>query len=229
MKSDNNETLHPGILRVFQTKDQTRAFYNKISKAYDLLADRSEAPVRRAGLDLLKIRPGEQVLEIGCGTGHSLVWLAQAVGPEGTVYGLDLSEQMLKRTRENLVKANMLKRTRLRRGDATLLPYRDELLDAVFMSFTLELFDTPEIPKVLQECNRVLRTGGRMVVVGMSKEGGSDPLTGVFEWAHKHFPNFIDCRPIYVRAALEQAGFRIARALAKHMWIPVEVVCGIKQ
>lgn len=229
MKSDNNETLHPGILRVFQTKDQTRAFYNKISKAYDLLADRSEAPVRRAGLDLLKIRPGEQILEIGCGTGHSLVWLAQAVGPEGTVYGLDLSEQMLKRTRENLVKANMLKRTRLRRGDATLLPYRDELLDAVFMSFTLELFDTPEIPKVLQECNRVLRTGGRMVVVGMSKEGGSDPLTGVFEWAHKHFPNFIDCRPIYVRAALEQAGFRIARALAKHMWIPVEVVCGIKQ
>lgn len=227
MISSNNQTPHPGILRVLQTKEQTRAFYNKISKVYDLLADRSEAPIRRAGFDLLKVRPGEQVLEIGCGTGHSLVRFARAVGPEGRVYGLDLSEQMLKRTRENLAKADMLKQARLRRGDAARLPYRDALLDAVFMCFTLELFDTPEIPKVLQECQRVLRHGGRMVVVGMSKEGGHDPLTGVFEWAHKHFPNFIDCRPIYVRAALEQAGFQITKALTKHMWIPVEVVCGI--
>jgi ubiquinone/menaquinone biosynthesis C-methylase UbiE len=99
----------------------------------------------------------------------------------------------------------------------------------VFMSFTLELFDTPEIPQILLECRRVLRVGGRIVVVGMSKQGKQDPLIGVFEWAHRHFPNFVDCRPIFVRNAMEQAGFRIARTLRKHMWIPVEIVCGIKE
>ena len=102
-------------------------------------------------------------------------------------------------------------------------------MDAVFMSFTLELFDTPEIPKVLSECKRVLRLGGRIVVVGMSKEGPKDPLVNVFEWTHRHFPKFLDCRPICVRRAIQEAGFTIRKALTKHMWIPVEVVLGFKQ
>jgi ubiquinone/menaquinone biosynthesis C-methylase UbiE len=162
-------------LGVFQTRDQTRAFYNKISGVYDLLADRSEAPVRRAGLDLLKVRAGEKVLEIGFGTGHSLVRLATAVGPHGQVLGLDLSDKMLVVARANLAKAGLSARVRLRRGDAADLPYADGSLDAVFMSFTLELFDTPEIPEVLSECRRVLRPGGRIVVIGMS----TDYATGV--------------------------------------------------
>jgi demethylmenaquinone methyltransferase/2-methoxy-6-polyprenyl-1,4-benzoquinol methylase len=70
MRTTTSTIARPHVLRVFQTKDQTRAFYNKISRVYDLLADRSEAPVRRAGLELLKARSGEKVLEIGCGTGH---------------------------------------------------------------------------------------------------------------------------------------------------------------
>ena len=216
-------------LRVFQTKGQTRAFYNKISRFYDLLSDRSEAPMRRDGLDLLKAAKGEAVLEIGFGTGHSLVALARAVGPRGKVFGLDLSDKMLKLARANLARAGLLERSRLRCGDATELPYANASLDVVFMSFTLELFDTPEIPKVLRECKRVLRPGGRIVVIGMSKEGGHDPLIGVFEWTHKHFPNFLDCRPIYVREALAKAGFKISKALKKHMWVPVEIILGVKE
>ena len=215
-------------LRVFQTKDQTRAFYNKISHVYDLLSERSEAPMRKAGMELLKAKPGESILEIGFGTGHTLVSLAKAVGPKGKVFGLDLSDKMAKLTKENLAKAGLLERARIRCGDAAQLPYTAGSMDGVFMSFTLELFDTPEIPKVLSECKRVLRPGGRIVVVGMSKEGPKDPLVNVFEWTHKHFPKFLDCRPIYVRRALEEAGFTIRKALTKHMWIPVEIVLGVK-
>jgi len=167
-------------------------------------------------------------LELGFGTGHSVVALAKTVGRNGKVFGLDLSDKMLKLTKANLAKANLLERTYLRCGDATQLPYVDGTMDAVFMSFTLELFDTPEIPKVLHECKRVLRSGGRIVVVGMSKEGGRDPLIAVFEWTHQHFPNFLDCRPIYVRQALAKAGFKITKTVKKHMWIPVEIVLGEK-
>jgi ubiquinone/menaquinone biosynthesis C-methylase UbiE len=221
-------TGHAPILRVFQSKDQTRAFYNKISGVYDLLSERSEAPMRKAGLDLLKAIPGESVLEIGFGTGHSLVSLAKAVGPKGKVFGLDLSDQMIKVARDNLAKARLLERAKLSCGDATQLPYATESFDAVFMSFTLELFDSPEIPKVLEECKRTLRPGGRIVVVGMSRKAKHDPLLDVYEWTHKHFPNFVDCRPIYVREALENEGFRIQKALIKHMWVPVEIVRGNK-
>jgi demethylmenaquinone methyltransferase/2-methoxy-6-polyprenyl-1,4-benzoquinol methylase len=220
---------HETILPVFQTRAQTKAFYNKISHVYDLLSERSEAPMRRAGLQLLNARPDECILEIGCGTGHSLVALAKSVGPKGKVFGLDLSDKMLQLAKASLVKSRMLSRARLRCGDATHLPYAAGSMDGVFMSFTLELFDTPEIPKVLEGCRRVLRSGGRIVVVGMSKDGGPEPLVGVFEWTHKHFPNFLDCRPIHVREAMERAGLRIERALKKHMWVPVEIVLGFNQ
>ena len=226
--NSTRKTGPASVLRVFQSKDQTRAFYNKISRVYDLLSERSEAPMRKAGLELLRARAGESVLEIGFGTGHSLVALAKAVGPKGIVFGLDLSDKMLQRAKMSLAKFNLLSRARLRCSDAAQLPYEANSMDAVFMSFTLELFDTPEIPKVLRECKRVLRPGGRIVVVGMSKDAKHDPLVGAFEWTHEHFPNFLDCRPIYVRRALEKAGFKIESALMKHMWIPVEIVRGAK-
>ncbi len=218
----------PLPLRVFQSREQTKAYYNKISGFYDALADRSEAPVRKAGLDLLKARADERILEIGFGTGHALAALAGAVGPKGMVFGLDLSDRMVRLARKNLDKAGLLERTQLRSGDAARLPYAADTMDGLFMSFTLELFDTSEIPKVLNECKRVLRTGGRIVVVAMSKEGEHEAAIDIFEWAHKHFPNFIDCRPIYVRRALEESGFRIRQSLMKHMWIPVGIILGEK-
>ncbi|HTY61384.1 MAG TPA: STAS/SEC14 domain-containing protein [Acidobacteriota bacterium] len=227
-ESDLADVWQEPVLRVFQSRAQTKAFYNKISRFYDALSDRSEAPVRKAGLDLLRPRAGERILEIGFGTGHTLAVLAKAIGSAGMVYGLDLSDQMVRLAKKDLAEAGLLEKARLRCGDAVRLPYAANTMDAVFMSFTLELFDTPEIPKVLSECRRVLKTDGRIVVVGMSKEGKHEPLIGVFEWAHKHFPNFIDCRPIFVRKALEKADFQIRKALKKHMWIPVEIILGAK-
>ena len=225
-KSESMASVEPPILRVFQSRAQTKAYYNKISRVYDLLSDRSEAPMRKAGLDLLRARPGEHILEIGFGTGRTLRDLAKSVGPQGRIFGIDLSDRMVKLARTNLADSGFSGRIRLRCGDAAHLPYASGTMDAIFISFTLELFDTPEIPTVLSECKRVLRPGGRIVVVGMSKKGNPNPLMAAYEWTHKHFPNFVDCRPIYVRKALEAAGFTIRKAIAKRMWIQVEIVLG---
>lgn len=216
------------ILPVSRTKKQAQAFYNRISRVYDLLAGRSEAPMHNAGLNLLKAVPGENVLEIGFGTGRCLVALARAVGPTGTVYGIDLADHMVQQASTHLAAAGLLGRCDFRCGDGSQLPFADESMHAVFMSFALELFDTPEIPQVLRECKRVLRTGGRITVVGMSKEGPGNLLVRVFEWMHVVFPMFVDCRPIYVRRALEEAGFQIKDALRKRMWIPVEIILATK-
>jgi len=99
-------------------------------------------------------------------------------------------------------------------------------MDAVFMSFTLELFDTPEIRTVLLECRRILKPEGRIVVVGMSKGDGRGPLLRTFQWSHRHFPGFMNCRPIHVRRAIEAAGFVVQQATVTRMWIPVEIVLG---
>ncbi len=227
-EKENQGYHQPGVLRVLQTKDETRAFYDKIAKVYDLLAERSEEPVRQAGLDILNARAGEKVLEIGYGTGHSLMKLARAVGPAGRVFGIDLSEEMLRIAQERAHQEGFDSRIELTRGDALHLPWPSGMLDGIFMSFTLELFDTPEIPQVLAECRRVLKEGGRLVVVGMSRVQPDGLMTTIFEWTHRHFPDFLDCRPILVRRALEDAGFRIADYEITRMWINVEIVRGEK-
>ncbi|MBZ5593234.1 MAG: methyltransferase domain-containing protein [Acidobacteriia bacterium] len=216
-----------GILRVFTSRRETRAFYDKISDFYDLLSERSEGPVRRAGIEMLAPRNGERILEIGCGTGHSVVDLAAAVGPEGRVLAIDLSEGMLARSAARVVEANLSDRVRFACADAVQLPLAASTVDAVFMSFTLELFDTPEIPRVLEECKRVLTLAGRIGVVGMSKEGPGGVILEAYEWSHRHFPNFVDCRPIFVSRALETAGFRVVEKKIAEMWVPVEIVVGL--
>jgi ubiquinone/menaquinone biosynthesis C-methylase UbiE len=222
-------TYHqPGVLRVLQTKQETKAFYNKIAKVYDVLAEHSEAPVRKAGLEMLNTQPGQHVLEIGFGTGHSLTELAKAVGPSGKTFGIDLSDKMVEISKKLAEKEGLDERIELACGDALHLPYESGSLDGIFMSFTLELFDTPEIPLVLAECKHVLKPEGRIVVIGMSRVLPEGLVMEIFEWTHRHFPNYLDCRPILVRQALEDSGFQICDSKIMKMWINVEVVCGIK-
>jgi len=206
------------------SRAETKALYDKISKVYDLLSEHTEGPVREAGLRMLAPAAGETVLEIGFGTGHALVWLAHAVGPSGMVHGIDLSDGMMAVAGTLAGHAGVADRVELRTGDATDLPYPADSMDAVFMSFTLELFDTAEIPAVLAQCRRVLRAGGRIVVVGMSKEGAHGLVYEAYEWTHRHFPNFVDCRPILVSQVLAAAGFQVTEKRNLQIWVPMEVV-----
>jgi ubiquinone/menaquinone biosynthesis C-methylase UbiE len=223
---DENETH---ISRVTRPKEIARSSYNRLSRWYDLLAGKSEQPVSQEGLRLLRPMNGENILEIGFGTGHNLLGLAESVGESGHVHGIDLSEGMLIIARSRIERAGFAKRIELQCGDAASLPYETETFDAVFSAFTLELFDTPEIPVVLRECWRVLKWHGRICVVSMSKEGKSKFMLPLYEWAHEKIPNYVDCRPIFVRQSLSTANFDIQQCTYQSMWgLPVEIVFGRK-
>ena len=217
------------IKRVKRSKKEAKNSYNKMSKWYDLLAGYSEKRFQDVGLQRLNIQEGEKVLEIGFGTGHCILSLARSVGDTGKTYGLDLSEGMLKITTSRIEKAGLSEKVDLQCGDALNLPYPKFYFDAVFMSFTLELFDTPEISIVLEQCNRVLKKGGRICVVPMSKKEKQGPIVKLYEWMHERFPNYIDCRPIFVRQSLESAHFKIINAIMISFWgLDVEVVLATK-
>jgi ubiquinone/menaquinone biosynthesis C-methylase UbiE len=217
------------ISQVKRSKSTARRTYNRLSRIYDLLVGSSETQFIHLGLEMLAVRAGETVLEIGSGTGKALFELCQQAEDKGSVNGLDLSPGMLQVAHNRLAKVGLEGRAHLLIGDGAALPYSDQSFDALFMSFTLELFDTPEIPCVLAECHRVLQTGGRLGVVAMQKSEHPGWMERLYEWFHEHFPSYIDCRPIDAVGMIQVAGFRLEKRQVKCMWgLPVELVLARK-
>jgi ubiquinone/menaquinone biosynthesis C-methylase UbiE len=217
------------VARVTRSKRQARETYDRISRYYDLVEAPFERRYRQAGLRLLGAREGERVLEIGFGTGVCLVELARAVGPAGTVSGVDISSGMRDVALRRLRAAGLERRVGLTLGDAAVLPFDAEAFDAVFMSFVLELFDTPEIPVVLGECHRVLSEDGRIAVVAMATSDRAGPMVRMYMWGHDRFPGLLDCRPIPLRQMVASSGFVIDRSARASMYgLPVEITLARK-
>lgn len=218
------------VLGVYRTKAQAKESYDKISCFYDYFAGVFEKKYRNMALDRLNIKRGETVLEIGFGTGHCLKRMAELVGENGKVYGIDISSGMLEVTKQRLEEAGLLDRVELYCEDALKIPYEDNKFDAVFMSFTLELFDMPEISKVLSEIKRILKQNGRLGVLSMSKENGDSILSRLYEWMHTQFPQYADCRPIYVEHSIKDAGFEIKyKEKVKLFSLPIEIVVSVRE
>ncbi|MCO8123835.1 methyltransferase domain-containing protein [Stieleria sp. TO1_6] len=212
-----------------QAAHQTnQGFYDRISHAYDSIADANEHVARQAGETLLAIQPGERVLEIGYGTGNSLIAFAHQVGPKGHVCGLDVSPGMREVTLKKVQQAGLADRIDAKVGDAVALDWPNDWFDAAFMSFTLELFRDEDIHRVLQQLQRVLKPSGRLASVSMATvaEGEKESLLEkTYQWSHRHFPHIVDCRPIDAVAAMKSAGFEIERENRMSIWtMPVSVV-----
>jgi len=201
------------ILRVSATLEDIKKSYGVLSQFYGFLERKFEKGVREKGLELLAVKEVDSVLEIGVGAGFSLQEIARSVGATGKAYGIDVTPEMLRLTEKRLRKAGLLDRVELCEGDARTMPYEDDMFDAVYISATLELFDTPDIPKVLGEIKRVLKPSGRLGVASLSKEGRENFwFLRFYEWLHQKLPKYASCRPIYVEATTKDAGFDIVQS-----------------
>lgn len=202
--------------RVLRPKEQARESYNAMSRWYDLFTN-SEKKFTDIGIQMLDVQPNESILEIGCGTGHSLIEFSNK---GGKVIAMDISEGMINVARKRTQNKVPKRTVEFCQADGSSIPFSDGQFDAVFLSFTLELFDTPDIPKVLYECRRVLRSNGRIGVVALSKM----KTTGVsiYEWFHRQMPSFVDCRPIFLESMLKESKFTILKSEVRTMWgLPV--------
>ncbi len=202
--------------------------YDSLSPWYDLLAESSEGKLRQVALALLAARPGEHILEIGPGTGHGLVTLAQAVGTSGLVCGIDLSAGMLHQASRRVKRADAAQQVSLCRADGLALPFQEQVFDAAFLSFTLELFEDPQPSALLREIGRVVRPGGRLAVAALA-QGRGGRMVAAYQWAHRRFPRVVDCRPIQVERELTRVGWRIESAVQRQMWgLPVTLALGLR-
>ena len=111
-------------------------------------------------LDALALRPGEAVLNLGCGPGFQAAEMADVIGSAGRVCGIDISEPMLALARNHCAARSWID---LRFGDATQVPYPDAEFDAADALQVLEY--VRDVPAALAEAFRTLRPGGRFAVL----------------------------------------------------------------
>ncbi|MEU9147397.1 methyltransferase domain-containing protein [Streptomyces sp. NPDC048349] len=117
-----------------------------------------DAPAFATAVAEFGLRPGDRVLDAGCGTGRALAPLRAAVGPAGTVLGADLTPQMLAEAQ----RAGRDAQGALLLADAARLPLRDGALDAVFAAGLIA--HLPDPAENLRELARVVRPGGRLAL-----------------------------------------------------------------
>jgi SAM-dependent methyltransferase len=117
------------------------------------------AAQRRRVLELLALRPGEHLLDVGVGPGLLALEAARAVGPTGRVCGIDVSPSMLAIARRRAGEAGV----ELAQGGATAIPYSDASFDVAVSTQVLEY--VADVPAALAELQRVVRPGGRVLLL----------------------------------------------------------------
>ena len=154
---------------------RTSARYRFSARFYDLIS--AEWPVYRAGrvaaIDLLALRPGHRVLDIGCGTGLNFPLVQDRIGPTGSITGVDASAQMLAQAQRRSRTAGW-DNVRLIEADATTLDAQAMDVggdfDAVISTYALSLMS--DWPRVVSVMIAAARPGGRVAVVDMQTPVG---------------------------------------------------------
>ncbi|HEY1327226.1 MAG TPA: methyltransferase domain-containing protein [Casimicrobiaceae bacterium] len=131
--------------------------YNAAADHYDDAANAFWSRFGRATVDRLALRPGARVLDVCCGSGASALPAAVAVGPHGSVLGVDLADNLLSLARAKAL-ALGLRNVEFRHGDLLDLPVREASFDAVVCVFGV--FFVPDMPLAVRALWRAVRPGG---------------------------------------------------------------------
>jgi ubiquinone/menaquinone biosynthesis C-methylase UbiE len=206
-------------------KDQVPKIYRKIAPSYDLWAWLTESQARERCLELAAIQDGEEVLEVAVGTGLAFERILQA-NPSGRNEGIDLTEAMLARAKRKAAKSG-LNNYRLRVGDAYDLDFPDHSFDVLVNNYMFDLLPEQDFLTVLREFKRVLRPGGRLAMVNMTK--GERWYNGIWNRIYRINPALLGgCRGVSLLPQLEACGFvKCRREYMSQFTFPSEIVYGV--
>jgi demethylmenaquinone methyltransferase/2-methoxy-6-polyprenyl-1,4-benzoquinol methylase len=220
-----------GTLSVPVPNARVRETYDCLAGVYGRTVAELEGPSQRRVVDRVAIPGGGTAVDVGCGPGRTLTLLADRVGSDGRVVGVDAAAGMLDEARRRVRSAGHGDRVSLVRSDARRLPLAEGAADVVTALDTLDLFERAAIDRTLRECRRVLAPEGRLCVVTMDRSDVPDsPFLRAYEWAYEHVPGFaqVGCRPIPAVEAVRAAGFEVevlVRQRRARVWPVAGLVC----
>jgi ubiquinone/menaquinone biosynthesis C-methylase UbiE len=214
------------ILNAKIEKSKVPKVYQRIAPNYDLWGRLTESKARNRCLEIAAIRDGESVLEVAVGTGLAFEEILKS-NPTGRNEGIDLTKEMLSRARYKAEKSG-INNYCLSLGDAYDLKYSDCTFDVVINNYMFDLLPEEDFPVVLGEFKRVLRPGGRLVMVNMTK--WKHWYNSLWEGIYRINPAWLGgCRGVYLLPYLESVGFlEMKKEFISQMTFPSELIYGVK-
>jgi demethylmenaquinone methyltransferase / 2-methoxy-6-polyprenyl-1,4-benzoquinol methylase len=189
------ETKEKKVHRVFEAISKDYDFMNSV------ISFQRHKAWRKDTMKRMKVQKGAKALDVCCGTADWTLALAEAVGSNGSVVGLDFSESMLAIGKEK-VKDSPMNNITLIHGNAMELPFPDETFDYVTIGFGLR--NVPDYLHVLKEMNRVLKPGGMVVCL---------------ETSHPTMPVFKQGFSLYFRYVMPILGKLLAKSYNEYSWL----------
>jgi ubiquinone/menaquinone biosynthesis C-methylase UbiE len=181
------------------------------SRYYDILAWLMtlgrEPAFRKKIIELARLELGESVLDVGCGTGTLAILAKRSVGPTGLVHGIDASPEMIAAAERKARKAGV--DVVFRTAIVEALPFSDGMFDAVLSTLMLHHLPRGARQEGAREMRRVLKSGGRVVVVDFGTAGRKS----FFHHFHRHGR----VEPSEIIAVLSDAGLTVRESGAMGM------------
>jgi len=173
---------HFGFQKVDETQKAARVrdVFDSVARKYDVMNDLMSMGLHRAwkayAVAVANVHEGDRVLDLAGGTGDLARAFAKKVGARGTVVHTDINEAMLRQGRDRLLDDGLVLPTTI--CDAEALPFASDSFDLVSVAFGLRNMTHKDL--ALTEMNRVLRPGGRLLVLEFSKV--APPLAKAYDW-----------------------------------------------
>ena len=169
-------------------RQKVHTVFTRIASRYDsmntILSLNLDKSWRRRTLQAAAPQPGEQWLDVCCGTGKLTLEIRRILGDTGEVTGLDFNSSMLEVAKRAETQVKFVRAVRWMEADAMELPFADETFDGITIGFGLR--NLPDIDKGIVEMTRVLKSGGRWVCLELSH-----PVWPIFRQGHGFFVRYV--------------------------------------
>ncbi len=208
------------------SQTEIAGIYNSLAKVYDIWGNLTESKARNRALELAEIKNGQNILEVAVGTGLAFFEIVKR-NPDGTNIGIDISAGMLKKAGKRLSPLSGAHYA-LKKASAFDLDSEDAQFDVLMNNYMFDLISFDQMDAVLKEFKRVLKKGGKLVLVNMTL--GEKFGSGIYDLIYRISPRLMGgCRGIRLSEKLKEHGFHIKlREYHQQCLFPSEVILAHK-
>jgi ubiquinone/menaquinone biosynthesis C-methylase UbiE len=207
-------------------QDEIPQVYDRLAGIYDLWGSLTESRARARAVELANIKDGTAVLEVAVGTGLAFREIVKR-NPHGQNLGIDLSPGMLAKARSRLDALPGANYT-LEVGTAFVLPAQSESIDILVNNYMFDLIPYADMDRILDEFRRVLKVGGRLILVHMTQ--GESRLSTLYENLYRISPKIMGgCRCVQMVERLKRHAFIVElQEYHQQCLFPSEVIAAHK-